>query len=103
MLGLVLQQVVTRGTLTVIWPNGSTSSYGNGAPRATVRIHGRWSAWTIGFKPDLALGEAYMDGRMTVEDGTIADVLEILISSVGAGRLPLLVRLERALDRKSVV
>jgi len=40
-----------------------------------------------------------MDGRMTVEDGTIADVLEILISSVGVGRLPLLVRLERALRR----
>jgi len=97
MLGLVLEQVVTRGTLTVVWPNGSTSSYGSGTPRATVKLHGRWSAWTIGLKPDLALGEAYMDGRMTVEVGTIADVLEILISSVGVGQLPFLVRLERAL------
>src|SRR5882672_7901419 len=97
MLGAVLQQVVTRGTLTVIWPNGKTSTYGSGTPRATVTIHGRCSAWTIGLKPDLAVGEAYMDGRMTVEDGTIGDMLEILISSVGGGRLPLVVRLERAL------
>src|SRR6266850_782523 len=97
MLGAVLQQVVTRGTLTVVWPNGSTSTYGAGMPRATVKLHGPWSPWTIGLKPDLSVGEAYMDGRLTVEDGSIADVLEILLSGVGVGRIPLLVKLERAL------
>ena len=85
MFGAILRQVVRRGTLTVIWPNGRAESFGSGAPSAAIRIHGRWSPWAIGIHPDLAFGEAYMDGRLTVEQGTIADVLEILLSNLGSG------------------
>ena len=78
MLGLLLHHLVRKGTLTVTWHDGSKSIYGSGSPKAAMSIHGAWSAWTIGIRPDLALGEAYMDGRLTVEDGTIADFLETL-------------------------
>jgi len=88
MLGMVLSQIVKNGTLTVVWPDGRVGTYGNGPPKAAIRIHGRWSSLGIGIKPDLALGEAYMDGRLTVEEGTIAEVLEILASNLGAGAQP---------------
>ena len=88
MLGAMLAQVVRRGTLTVKWPDGRISVYGSGQPRATMRLHDRWAPWTIGFMPDLVLGEAYMDARLTVEEGTIADVLEILLSNVDPGNEP---------------
>jgi cyclopropane-fatty-acyl-phospholipid synthase len=88
MLGTILAQIVKKGTLTAIWPDGSVDSYGSGPPRAVVKLHGRWSPWTIGLNPELALGEAYMDRRITVEEGTVADVLEILLSNLNGRKEP---------------
>jgi len=99
MLGALLGTLVEHGTLTVVWPDHRTSVFGSGTPRATVRIHGKWTPWVIGINPELAFGEAYMDGRMTVEEGTIADVLEIMISNIGTRRMPKLMWLERMFRR----
>ena len=97
MLGTMLAQVVRRGTLTAKWPDGSISIYGSGSPKAAIRVHGILSPWTIGIRPDLELGEAYMDGRLTVEEGTIADVLEILLMNLDAGSEPWFVRVRKYL------
>src|ERR1700686_79343 len=99
MLGVVLAERVEHGTLTFIWPDGTRRIFGAGGPRATVRLHGRWTPWTVGLKPELAFGEAYMDGRLTVEEGTLADVLEILISNMGMRELPASMRLWGRLRR----
>ena len=99
MLGVVLSSLVEHGSLTVVWPSGKTSVYGAGAPRATIKIHGQWTPWAIGLRPELVFGEAYMDGRMTVEEGTIADVLEILVSNMGMRRLPWIMRAGRVFRR----
>jgi cyclopropane-fatty-acyl-phospholipid synthase len=97
MLGAMLAQIVRQGTLTTTWPDGSISIYGSGQPKAAIRVHGALSPWTIGFRPELAFGEAYMDGRVTVEEGTIADVLEILFMNIGAGAEPWLLKLRTRL------
>jgi cyclopropane-fatty-acyl-phospholipid synthase len=97
MLGLLFSQVIKQGTLTVVWPSGKTVSYGAGSPRATIKVHGTWTPWTIGFRPDLVFGEAYMDGKVTVEHGTIADVLAIMLMNLNAGRLPGILRASRTL------
>jgi cyclopropane-fatty-acyl-phospholipid synthase len=97
MLGVVLTELVEHGTLTFIWPDGKQYVFGAGGPRATARLHGCWTPWTVGLKPELAFGEAYMDGRLTVEEGTIADVLEILISNMGTRELPANMRAWRLL------
>ena len=97
MLGVVLAELVEHGTLTFIWPDGSRRIFGAGGPRATVKLHGRWTPWRVGLRPELAFGEAYMDGRLTVEEGTIADVLEILISNMGTRELPANMRAWRVL------
>jgi cyclopropane-fatty-acyl-phospholipid synthase len=100
MIGTLLSHLVSRGTLMVIWPDGRTTTYGTGAPRAAIRLHGRFTGFKLGLRPELALGEAYMDGRVTVEEGTIADVLEILVMNLGTARTyPLAVRAGRALRR----
>src|SRR5579872_5437211 len=81
MLGTFLSEFVRNGRLEVIWPDGRKQSYGHGGPEAAVRLHGTFTPWALWLRPDLVLGEAYMDGRLTVERGTIAEVLEILISN----------------------
>src|SRR5262245_43798505 len=92
MLGVMLRHLVKNGSLTVTWPNGSSTTFGQGLPKAAMRLHGRWSPWTIGLRPDLALGEAYMDGRLTVPEGTIADLLEVLLLNLATGPEPWLLK-----------
>jgi cyclopropane-fatty-acyl-phospholipid synthase len=85
MFAALLNKVFKKGTLTVIWPDGSAGTYGSGLPKAAIRVHGRRTLVAIALRPDLAFGEAYMDGRVTVEEGTIADVLELALSNVPPG------------------
>jgi cyclopropane-fatty-acyl-phospholipid synthase len=88
MLGLIFSKIVKNGTLTVLWPNGKSSVYGTGSPRATIRIKDWRTCRLIVQQADLGFGEAYMDGRLTIEAGTIGDVVELLLANVGANPLP---------------
>ena len=102
MLGKLLSDLVHDGRLTVIWPDGHTITYGRGGTEAAIRLHGRLTPLSIRMWPELVFGEAYMDGRVTVERGTIADVLEILISNYNRrrqGAISRLIRLSRLMAR----
>jgi cyclopropane-fatty-acyl-phospholipid synthase len=103
-----LDKVLKHGSLTVRWPDGSSSTHGRGGNAAlTVGIADRRVAFDILRNPRLGLGEAYMDGRLTVEGGTILELLELvtganpweaggksrkLIGKKGASRLKQLLR-----------
>ena len=87
MLGTFLSDFVRNGRLTVTWPNGRLSSYGSGGTEAAVRFNGRLTPLAIWLRPELVFGEAYMDGRLTIDRGTIGDVLEILLSNYNCRRL----------------
>jgi cyclopropane-fatty-acyl-phospholipid synthase len=97
MLGKLLAEFIRDGRLTVIWPNGRSNTYGRGGTEAIVRLHGWFTPLSIRIWPELVLGEAYMDGRLTVQRGTIADVLEILIANYNRRRQGLILRLRRGL------
>jgi cyclopropane-fatty-acyl-phospholipid synthase len=51
---------------------------GTGKPVA-IRFATRATEWAILRNPELTFGEAYMDGTLIVEQGTIADVLEVVM------------------------
>ena len=99
MLKAILSRLVKRGTLTVSWPDGRTTIHGSGNPRAAIKLKGRWTPLAIVLRPSVAFGEAYVDGRLTAENCTIADVLEVLISNLGTNRPPAVIRLQRTLRR----
>ncbi len=86
MLAHLLRSIVRQGNLTLISPDGSSRTFGSGTPRATVKLHDRRAAIELALRPDLKLGELYMDGRMTVEEGDIALVLDILMSNLAQFR-----------------
>lgn len=77
MLRRYLQDLIQIGGLAVIFPNGQTYRFGPDDPRVTIRIKDRRTVIALIANPDLYLGEAYMDGRLTVEDGTLADFLAV--------------------------
>src|SRR3984957_807837 len=75
----LFNSVVRHGTLTVVKPDGSTLDFGSGPPHVAIRFHDRPALLELALNPDLKLGELYMDGRLTVEDGDIADLLDLLM------------------------
>lgn len=85
LLDQLFRAVVKRGELTVIDARGRTRRYGDAArgPRVTIRLHDRALHARLPFNPRLAVGEAYMDGTLTVEDGTLYDFLDFVGLNLG--------------------
>ena len=76
--------LLTRGRITLVQPDGSRETYGpGGGKELTVRFADKRVAFDLVRNPRLAVGEAYMNGRLVVEDGTILDLLQLI---VGANR-----------------
>ncbi|MCP5368138.1 MAG: class I SAM-dependent methyltransferase [Hyphomicrobiales bacterium] len=69
--GKLLDHLIQVGTLTVYDSRGREHVFRgpHEGPSATIRLHDRALEWRLFFSPDLVLGEAYTDGRLTVEDG----------------------------------
>jgi len=74
----MLKGVYKKGTLIVIDPEGRAHAYGDGtAPRITIRVHDRGLTKALLRDSSLAIGEAFMDGALTIEDGDIYDFLDL--------------------------
>jgi cyclopropane-fatty-acyl-phospholipid synthase len=75
-----LGQFVRRGSMSFTTANGTKFTCGDGTGRpVSVRFVTTGTELRILLNPELALGEAYMDGTFVVEDGSIADALAILL------------------------
>jgi cyclopropane-fatty-acyl-phospholipid synthase len=75
-----LGQFIRRGTMTFTAASGTTFTCGDGTgPPVSVRFLSRRTERRILLNPELALGEAYMDGTLVVENGSIADALAVLL------------------------
>src|SRR5687768_18549058 len=73
--------LIRSGPLTVIGPDGVRRTYGEPDPNVrpvTIRIHDRGTARAILRNPALGFGEGWMDGRLTVEDGGIRELLDLI-------------------------
>src|SRR5258708_19778777 len=76
-----LGQFIRRGTMTFTAVSGANFTCGDGTgPAVSVRFLSERTQRRILLNPELALGEAYMDGAFVVENGSIADALAILLN-----------------------
>jgi cyclopropane-fatty-acyl-phospholipid synthase len=77
---VLLRRFIRRGSLTITTAAGSAYSFGDGSgPPVAVRFTTASTQRAVLFDPELKLGEAYMDGSLIVERGSIADVLAVLL------------------------
>ena len=75
-----LGQFIRRGTMTFTAASGAQFTCGDGTGRpVSARFLCERTERRILLNPELALGEAYMDGTFVVENGSIADALAILL------------------------
>jgi cyclopropane-fatty-acyl-phospholipid synthase len=79
----IFRRLITVGRLTVVWPDGSKSLYtGAEGPQTALRLHDRRTIRRLVLNPSLGLGEGYMSGSITVEDGSIYDLLDVMLANV---------------------
>src|SRR5262249_56084517 len=57
-------------------------------PAVDVRFTSRKAQWAVLLDPELRLGEAYMNGTFVIEQGSIADVLAMVMASDASSPLP---------------
>jgi cyclopropane-fatty-acyl-phospholipid synthase len=78
LLARFLRRMIRLGELTVVDATGRTHRFGapGARPHAAIRLRERALHRRLLLDPDLACGEAYVDGSLTVEGGTLYDFLE---------------------------
>jgi cyclopropane-fatty-acyl-phospholipid synthase len=75
----LLQRVIRDGSLRLIDSRGRTYDCGDGSGRrCTMRLHNRLLEYKLVLNPPLYLGEAYMNGEATLDEGTLRDFMELL-------------------------
>src|SRR5216684_8312282 len=102
LLARVLAPVLGEGQLTIIDEAGRLHRIEGplAGPSVTLRIHTWWTGMTLALRPRLALGEAYMDGTPTVEEGSdIYDLLDLIGRNIIALEATPMVRLSFTVQR----
>lgn len=74
-----------RGSLRVTYPDGASSTFaGKPGAHAAIRLRGAGTVRRIAVNPNLAFGEAYVDGSLVPEGCGIHDVLDLLLANFAA-------------------
>jgi cyclopropane-fatty-acyl-phospholipid synthase len=78
----MIDRLLTKGSITLTEAGKEPRTYGPGGGK---HVKARFTDAKVPFEilknPRLGFGEAYMDGRIVLEEGTILDLLEIVMGS----------------------
>lgn len=81
----LLKSIMRRGSMVLIDGAGRRHRIGDDSvPRLTVRLTRRPLDYTLALNPKLSIGEAYMDGSLRVEQGSVVDLLLLLAGHLDA-------------------
>lgn len=77
-----LERTVTTGHLRLVDSDGCAYDFGDrSGPQVIARITDKRTERQLTLNAPFAIGEAYMDGRLVLEHGTIYDFLELLLTN----------------------
>ena len=82
LIGRLIDKLLTTGSITLLLPGKPPQTFGTGGGKhLTIRFTDRKVAFEIVRNPRLGVGEAYMDRRLIIEDGTILDFLQLIVAA----------------------
>lgn len=84
MFAKLLRAGIKTGRIALIDHQGRRQEFGSGTPSVTLRLHDAAINWRLGLNPWLKTGEAYMDGNLTIEEGTLYDFVDIAMRNAHA-------------------
>jgi cyclopropane-fatty-acyl-phospholipid synthase len=89
LLAKLLRQVIREGRLAIRDSRGRTHQIGDDGPvSVTLCLHDKRVERELLLNPQLAFGEAYMDGRISFEGGDVGDFLHLAARNLGTGYGP---------------
>jgi cyclopropane-fatty-acyl-phospholipid synthase len=89
LLRAALERFIRVGNLRITTAAGSTFTLGNGTgPPVAIRFITAAAQHGVLLDPEVKFGEAYMDGTVVIEQGSIADVLAVVLDQCVGGRPP---------------
>lgn len=96
----LMQKIIESGNLRLVDARGRVYICGDGSgPLSILRLHNRLLEYKLVLNPPLYLAEAYMEGTVTLEEGSLRDFLAILLRNYTALENNKLVSLGFALSR----
>lgn len=101
LLNAMLTRIIKSGTLEVVDADGHVHRHaGTPEPFVRVKLHDPSLYRSLVWTPDLKAGEAYMDGTLTIEQGSLRDFLTLFAINRGSSRkLPIQKPLRRMAKR----
>ena len=80
-----LQKFLHIGCLRIVIANGPAHCLKGelAGPDVTIHIQNYRLIWRILIKPDLAIGEAYMDGSLTIANDDLEQLMALLMANNG--------------------
>ena len=83
LLAHLFERIITIGRLRVVDAGGQPHVFG-GSPGASVaiRLHDPALHWKLLLRPRLFLPEAFMDQTLTIEEGTLYDLIDLLAANL---------------------
>ena len=86
----LLTHMMRLGVLRVTYPDGTTRDYGSGldGPGVAITLLDPGLPRKIVLSPEMAVGEAYMDGRLTIEKDDLYGFLSLSIRNIAAHGQP---------------
>jgi cyclopropane-fatty-acyl-phospholipid synthase len=85
LLARLLRRVITIGRLRVVDAGGRPHAFdGSPGPSVTIRLHDPTLHWKLAARPRLYFAEAFMEGTLTIEEGSLYDLIDLLAVNVEA-------------------
>ena len=79
---LMLRRLLQNGSLQVTLPDGQHFRYGDGTGTPVhVQLHDTATVRHLVLNPELALGEAYMNGTLTIEEDDLQGFLGLIVAN----------------------
>ena len=99
LLDQMLQSLIREGRLRLTWPDGSARVYGTGGEEIAIELRDAGLPRRIVLNPELGVGEAYMDGTLTIEGDDLHGFLGLILRNRGEGATGLPIKVNHALRK----
>lgn len=82
LLDRLLTRLIRQGELIATFPDGRVRRYGSGIPQVSLRFADPALPRKLVLKPDMSLGEAYMNGAIEIEGDDLRGLLGLLMQNL---------------------
>jgi cyclopropane-fatty-acyl-phospholipid synthase len=85
LLDMLVRAFLKTGSAEITFADGTTRRYGDNSPPLRVAIHDESVPRRLVTNPELALGEVYVEGGLTIENDDLEGFLKILLMNRSSG------------------